>query len=92
MDINEAKRIEVLLYGESYSVLSDEPEIKVLEIAKQVDELMRLIARRTGLSDVKKIAVLTVLKLATSQHKLEESAAHYQKTCEQLINLVNDSL
>jgi len=92
MDINEAKRIEVLLYGESYSVLSDESEARVLEIAKQVDELMRLIARRTGLSDVKKIAVLTALKLATSQHKLEEEAANYKKSCEQLIASVSDSL
>lgn len=92
MDINEAKRIEVLLYGESYSVISDESEAKVLEIAKQVDELMRLVARRTGLSDVKKIAVLTALKLATNQYKLEEETAGYKKTCEQLINSVSDHL
>ena len=54
---NEAKRIDVLLYGETYSVISDESEEKVLEVARQVDELMRLISRRTGLSDLKKIAV-----------------------------------
>jgi cell division protein ZapA (FtsZ GTPase activity inhibitor) len=92
MDINEAKKIELLLYGESYSVISDEPQAKVLEIAKQVDELMRLIARRTGLSDVKKIAVLTALKLATSKHKLEEQAANYKSICEQLVNAVSNSL
>lgn len=90
--MNEAKRIEVLLYGESYSVISDESEAKVLEVAKQVDELMRLIARRTGLSDVKKIAVLTALKLATNQHKLEEEIVGYSKTCQQLITDVSDNL
>lgn len=92
MDIHEAKKIEVLLYGESYSVISDEPEAKVLEIAKQVDELMRLIARRTGLSDVKKIAVLAALKLATGKYKLEEEAAKYQETCERLLNSACDNL
>ncbi len=90
--MNEAKRIEVLLYGESYSVISDESEEKVLEVAKQVDELMRLIARRTGLSDVKKIAVLAALKFATSQRKLEDDTASYSRACENLINLVNKNL
>ncbi len=90
--MNEAKRIEVLLYGESYSVISDEPEAKVLEVAKQVDELMRLIARRTGLSDVKKIAVLTALKLATSQRKLEEEIVSYGKACQKLITDVSENL
>jgi cell division protein ZapA (FtsZ GTPase activity inhibitor) len=92
MDMNEAKRIEVLLYGDSYSVISDEPAEKVLEVAKQVDELMRLIARRTGLSDVKKIAVLTALKLATSQRKLEEDTLSYKQLCEQLIQTVDQNL
>ncbi len=90
--MNEAKRIEVLLYGDSYSVISDEPAEKVLEVAKQVDELMRLIARRTGLSDVKKIAVLTALKLATSQRKLEEDTLSYKQLCEQLIQTVDQNL
>jgi cell division protein ZapA (FtsZ GTPase activity inhibitor) len=89
--MNEAKRIEVLLYGESYSVISDESEEIVLEVAKQVDELMRLIGRRTGLSDVKKIAVLTALKLATSQRKLEEEAVGYGRFCEKLVELINQN-
>lgn len=90
--MNEAKRIEVLLYGESYSVISDEPEEIVLEVAKQVDELMRLISRRTGLTDLKKIAVLTALKLATSQRKLEEESVGFAKICENLANLIDQSL
>lgn len=89
--MNEAKRIEVLLYGESYSVISDESEEIVLEVAKQVDELMRLIGRRTGLTDVKKIAVLTALKLATSQRKLEEEAVGYGRVCEKLIYLIDQN-
>lgn len=89
---NEAKRIDVLLYGETYSVISDESEAKVLEVARQVDELMRLIARRTGLSDVKKIAVLTALKFATSQCKLEEEIAHNRLAYEKLITVVSENI
>jgi len=90
--MNEAKRIEVLLYGESYSVISDESEETVLEVAKQVDELMRLIGRRTGLSDLKKIAVLTALKLATSQRKLEEDVVSYNDACQSLVDLISENL
>jgi cell division protein ZapA (FtsZ GTPase activity inhibitor) len=89
---NEAKRIDVLLYGETYSVISDESEEKVLEVARQVDELMRLISRRTGLSDIKKIAVLTALKLATSQRKLEEEVAHNRLAYEKLISVVSENI
>ena len=53
---------------------------------------MRLISRRTGLSDIKKIAVLTALKLATNQHKLETEIADYTTACKDLIDIVNDSL
>lgn len=90
--MNEAKRIEVLLYGESYSVISDEPEETVLDVAKQVDELMRLISRRTGLSEVKKVSVLSALKLAISQRKLEEKIVGNDVTCKRLIDLINKHL
>ena len=90
--MNEAKRIEVQLYGESYSIISDEPLETVLEVAKQVDESMRLISRRTGLSDIKKIAVLSALKFATKQCKLEADVLTYDKACEALIHLIDKNI
>ena len=90
--MNEAKRFDIQLYGESYSIISDESEEKVDEIAKHVDELMRSIAQRTGLSDVKKIAVLTALKLATSLDKLEQASVDYEQACIKLTELVDQKL
>lgn len=90
--MNEAKRIEVVLFGESYSVISDEPIERVERIAKQVDDLMQLIARRTGLADVKKIAVLAALKLATNQLELEELVGKTDNDCARLIALVDRNL
>ena len=90
--MNEAKRIELELFGESYSVISDEPTEQVFEVAKTVDDLMRLIARRTGLSDVKKIAVLTALKLATTQHKLEQDQLDSAQACEELVKKASEAL
>jgi cell division protein ZapA (FtsZ GTPase activity inhibitor) len=90
--MDEAKRFDIQLYGESYSIISDESEDKVFEVAKQVDDLMNLIARRTGLSDVKKIAVLTALKLATNKNELENAAIGYDDTCKKLVDMVNQRL
>lgn len=90
--MNEAKRFDIQLYGESYSIISDESEEKVDEIAKHVDDLMRSIAQRTGLSDVKKIAVLTALKLATSLDKLEQASVGYEQACMKLAELVDQKL
>lgn len=79
--MTQAKRFDIQLYGETYTIISDESEQKVLEIAKNVDELMRAIAQRTGSSDVKKIAVLTALKLATEQNTLASVVADKTQAC-----------
>ncbi len=88
----QAKRFDIQIYGETYTIISDESEQKVLEVAKQVDELMRAIAQRTGSSDLKKIAVLTALKLATSQSALEASLVEQVSACSKLISIVDQAL
>ncbi len=89
---SEAKRIDVGLYGETYSIVSDEPLEKVAEIASSVDSLMQAIAKKTGLTDAKKIAVLAALKLATNQHKLESELNGWVQGCLQLAGLIDQGL
>lgn len=90
--MTQAKRFDIQLYGETYTIISDESEQRVLEIAKNVDELMRAIAQRTGSSDLKKIAVLTALKLATSQRSLEAVTFEQAQACLKLASKIEQVL
>ena len=71
MEKNIARRIKVTIAGELYSLLSDEPEDQVQSAADEVDTLMGDIARRSGIIDTRKIAVLAALQ-CVSQKRITE--------------------
>ncbi len=58
------KKYKVSIFGESYTLVSDEREEHVLLSAQQIDCLMRDLAEKTGLADTKRIAVLAALQVA----------------------------
>ncbi len=61
----QAKKYKVTIFGESYTLVSDEPEQHVVESAQNVDTLISVISRDSGIVDVKKLAVLVALQLAS---------------------------
>ena len=63
--INKTKNYRVTIFGDQYNLISDESEERVLEMAALVDTLMKEIADKSKLSDAKKVAVLTALKIAS---------------------------
>lgn len=58
------KKYKVSIFGESYTLVSDESEEQLVASAQHIDELMRQLAEKTGLSDTKRIAVLASLQIA----------------------------
>ncbi len=81
--MSNVKQYKVTIFGDHYSLMSDEPEEAILKAASFVDTTMKDIAEKSKLQDGKKVAVLAALRAASSLNVLEierESALRrYQK-------------
>jgi len=60
---SELKKYRARIFGDVYSIVSDEKEALILEAVKVVDGIMREIADNSKVVDPKKIAVLAALKI-----------------------------
>lgn len=71
------KKYKVSIFGESYTLISDESEEGLAVSAQHVDELMRNLAEKSGLSDTKRIAVLASLHIATKLKQVETELGNF---------------
>ncbi len=62
--MNEKKSYKVQIFEETYVLSSDESEALILKAAEMVDASMKEISHKFAITDVKKIAVLTALRIA----------------------------
>lgn len=62
--MNEKKSYKVQILQEHYVLISDEAEDFVVKAAQMVDLNMQEISRQSTITDQKKIAVLTALRIA----------------------------
>jgi len=62
--MNEKKSYKIQIFEEHYVLSSDEPEALVVKAAEMVDSSMKEISRHFALTDVKKIAILSALRIA----------------------------
>lgn len=71
----ELKKYKARIFGEVYSIVSDEDESLILDVVHKVDDCMREISEKYDFSDPKHIAVLAALKateeLVALQHKIQ---------------------
>jgi cell division protein ZapA (FtsZ GTPase activity inhibitor) len=63
--MNEKKSYKVQIFEEPYVLSSDESEALVLKAAEMVDGAMKEISHHFAITDVKKIAVLSALRMAS---------------------------
>lgn len=85
----EIKKYKARIFGELYSIVSDEPEAVVAEVVNKVDSYMKEIASKTSMTvDSKRIAVLAALKatqeLLILQRQQDLDYAHIEKIMLQL--------
>lgn len=80
---SEVKKYSLIVFGDSYTVVSDEPEVCVLSAASLVDQLMQEIASKASEMPVQKLAILAALKIALklqSAHlEQDETKAHIKR-------------
>ena len=84
--MNEKKSYKVQIFEEYYVLSSDESEALVLKAAEIVDASMKEISHHFAITDVKKIAVLSALRIAD---KLLHCEREHGKNEQKMVALKN---
>lgn len=89
MVMNSTKNVKVLVFGDQYSLVSDEPVEQVYEAARHVDLLMREVADALSHLENKKIAVLVALQIMSKYLALQSAATHDDQKKKELIDMID---
>lgn len=90
--MNNKKSYKVTIFGDQYTLVSDETEQSVVQSATLVDTFMKEIATASKISDQKKIAVLAALRLASKLLALESEVSLSDTEKEKLLRRVEKEL
>lgn len=86
---SELKKYRAHIFGDTYAIVSDEKEVLILEAVKVVDSVMREIADASQITDPKKIAVLTALKIATRALNIEAVMEQEKRLSSRIMNVLD---
>lgn len=90
--MDKAKRYKVDIFGNEYTLLSDESHETVLEAAEYADRLMTQLSQGAPHADPKKIAVLAAVQLASKLLKLESQIERAKSIEADLSNYIDKEL
>ncbi len=90
--MNESKKYNVTILGEIYSLVSNESEDHVRQSAELVNTLMKDVSKKSTSLDVKKIAVLAALCMASNVKHLEAELAEIKSKQEELTGSIDHAL
>lgn len=84
----EKNGYKVRIFGDQYSLISDEAQEHVEQSAAFVDSVMNEIARRSSVRDPRRIATLASVRIASEllvlQQQLEEMERKHQELIERI--------
>jgi cell division protein ZapA (FtsZ GTPase activity inhibitor) len=86
---DKVKKYKVSIFGESYTLTSDESEEHITEVVQFLDSHMRDIASKTQLSNAKQIAVLAALQCISKTVQTKNSLRYHQEYTDKLLDLVS---
>ena len=87
--MNEIKKYNLTIAGESHSLLSDEPEEKILQTVVKVDVLIQEILEKDKGIGKYKAAILAALHLASQLVEKEANLTSEQQAVQQLVNTID---
>ena len=76
---------KLLIFGEHYSVVSDESSAQINKAAALLDSLLKEAASKLSQVDEKRIAILIALQLVNKTLSLESQIEQAQLSCKELI-------
>lgn len=79
---------KLLIFGDHYSIVSDESQAQITQAAAHVDALMKEISAKAVHVDQKRIAVLVALQLASKMLSLESNKEYTDECHKKLIDRV----
>lgn len=85
-------RYQVSIFGDRYTLMSDEGADKVENLAHKVDALMNEIAQKIESKDIRQVAVLAALKIMHRLQELEVNLQQKDHEESQLIQYINQQL
>ena len=90
--MESAKRYEVTIAGDSYTIVSDQSKEHVAQAAAMVDALMKEILAKSRSIDTKKVAALTALKIASRLLQKEFEIDGIQQHHDDLVSYIESHL
>lgn len=90
--MNDKKAYKVQIFDEYYTLSSDEPEEFIIKTAHLVDTVMKDIDHQFVVTDQKKIAVLSAIRIASMFLKKEHEMLLDQNNQNALIHYIDQEL
>jgi cell division protein ZapA len=90
--MNEKKSYKVQIFEEHYVLVSDQSEAFVLKAAEIVDAAMKEISQKSTITDTKKIAVLSALRIADLLLTIEKKYQEEQQKAVAIENYIDQEL
>lgn len=84
--------VRVNIFNQSYSLLTEGDPSETMELAQQVDDLMRSIASRGHSGDAVRVAVLASLHLADQLRDAERRLQAYEDRSTRISTLLEEAL
>ncbi|OGB86389.1 hypothetical protein A3J41_00315 [candidate division TM6 bacterium RIFCSPHIGHO2_12_FULL_38_8] len=86
------KKYKARIFGEVYTIVSDEDDGLVLDVVQKVDGMMKdLAAKPAMMTDAKKIAVLIALKATEERLSLQKEREQEKNHCEKIMMLLDNA-
>ena len=92
MKKNEKKNYKIQIFGDQYTLVSDEAEGHLIQSAKLIDKLMQTISQDYHITNPKKIAVLAALRIAHKSIILEGELDRDNQKMAGLIDLIDQDV
>ena len=88
----QVHKYKVTIAGESYFLVSDEPEARILEVARYVDDQIRSIALAGHSDDPQRLAVLVALQCTSKMMESSELVKLHKEHTEKMIDRISQEL
>lgn len=89
---SQVKKYKITIAGESYFLVSDEPEERVRGVARFVDNQMKAIAQMGHSDDLKRVAVLVAMQCASKMVAATELVEKCQAYNDRLLGMVTEEM
>lgn len=87
--MNNIKKFRATIFGESYVLISDQPDEHLSLVESLVDNKIKSIAKKSQSDDPKKLAVLAALQIASELLYSKQSLINYGEKSQKLLDMIS---